>query len=180
MGLISVAIWLYVYNFRKPRGCRDDEAMSSQTTTMPSKRTSWQNQARASRYWNADDIGKSPYVQISTTMRRLDADQHSEIVVLPMPDSSAQLGDRESKVVILPAPDPVHTIEYQSFCMDKKVIPHSDSARPTSRRVRTLSTHISMQFASMTPSHPVIQKPRPARSSYERGVVVDLDWQEYK
>ena len=192
-GIISIILWFYIRNWRRPR-CRYGENLSTGEYGPPSRRMSWIPRERSPEYWSADDIGRGKRLRSSSMFRRHDKRQsnRSNVVVLPTPDVLRWPLDRESKVVVLPEPDVVKEVEHvdpdqKSGTLAGWPLPKDDEIRPISRRVRTLSTHISLQVMEMAKTSPKrsystreYYQPGKSRSSYDDSVVVNLDWQHYR
>jgi hypothetical protein len=188
VGAVLMILWFYIRRRRSHRGSAElIEEVSQRDIKHPStKRSSWRTQVRMSRYWSADDIGMHSQSRVSRAREDDEWDRQSNVVMLPAPDvAHISPGRTPGKGQEMFA-DEKHSVRSKTWrrerqaSTDEKHAPKSKTSRSASKRVRTLSTHISMQVLSMSTQMPSAQKSPRARSSYDRSVVVNLDWQEYR
>lgn len=183
--LISIALWCYIRGWRLPG--RGPSRLDSDIESSPTRP---RNSARASTYWNADDIGKSVEAQV-TEIRDPEPTRESRIVMLPTPSASA-LGfyskHRESPIVRLPTPSLISWRGDVKDGKDVKEVKDQTPApqAPTSGRLPVFSRHVSMQLVGISQGSsnttldrtPVLEDfPSPGG---QWSKVTDLRWQSYQ
>lgn len=146
--LISLALWCYIRGWRLPG--RGQSRLDSDNESSP---TGPERPRRASKYWSADDVGKSAEksseVQV-TEVFDTHSKRESHVVVLPTPSMSA-LGfatkrqHRQSPIVRLPTPSLISVMSEMS-AKDQKPAP----TRPAKGRLPVFSRHVSMQFVDIS------------------------------
>lgn len=182
--LISLALWCYIRGWRL-RG-RGQSRLDSDNESSP---TGAQRPERASRYWSADDVGKSS--EKSTEVRVTEVvdnatNRESHIVMLPTPSMSAmgfapKHKHRQSPIVRLPTPS-LLSLMSEINVKEEKPAPQ----RPTAGRLPVLTRHVSMQFVGISQSSSTATLDRtPALDDFPQpgqqwSKVTDLHWQSYQ